>query len=144
MSQNDDKQGRKRLNDAKIDENALQFEFSGSEGGPDTQTPSDWRRLEFRWQNGGCLATETEETRVREMLDREYRETGTIKTTGDGTTMGDLVAFHRFVMRLRAERERQGLSLADMAELAKIDKAALSRLDVNARHRLHRAVRSLH
>jgi ribosome-binding protein aMBF1 (putative translation factor) len=70
-----------------------------------------------------------EQAREREILDREYRETGTIKTTGDGTTMGDLVTFRRFVMSLRRERERLGLSLADVAERAKIDKGALSRLE---------------
>ena len=56
-----------------------------------------------------------EEARVREILDREYRETGTIKTTGDPTTMGDAVAFRRFIMSLRRERERLGLSLGDVA-----------------------------
>jgi ribosome-binding protein aMBF1 (putative translation factor) len=70
-----------------------------------------------------------EEARLREVLAREFQETGTLKTTGDGTTMGDLVAFRRFVMSLRRERERLGLSLADVAERAKIDKAALSRLE---------------
>jgi ribosome-binding protein aMBF1 (putative translation factor) len=70
-----------------------------------------------------------EEARVRDALEREYRETGMLKTAGDGTTMGDLVAFRRFVMSLRRERERLGLSLADVAERAKIDKAALSRLE---------------
>ncbi len=43
--------------------------------------------------------------------------------------MGDLVAFYRFVMGLRRERESLGLSLSDVAERAKIDKAALSRLE---------------
>ena len=48
-----------------------------------------------------------EEIRVREGLDREYREKKTIETVGDGTTMGSLVEFRRFVMSLRSERERQ-------------------------------------
>jgi ribosome-binding protein aMBF1 (putative translation factor) len=74
-----------------------------------------------------------EEGRVREALEREYRATGTIKTTGGGTTMGELVAFRRFVLSLRQERERLGLSLADVAERAKIDKGALSRLE-NGQH----------
>jgi ribosome-binding protein aMBF1 (putative translation factor) len=67
--------------------------------------------------------------RVREVLDREYRETGALATDGEGTTMGDLVAFHRFIMSLRRERERLGLSLGDVAERAGIDKGALSRLE---------------
>ena len=70
-----------------------------------------------------------EEIRVREALEREYRETGTLKTRGDGTTMSELVAFRRFVMSLRGERERLGLSLNDVAERAEIDKGALSRLE---------------
>jgi ribosome-binding protein aMBF1 (putative translation factor) len=70
-----------------------------------------------------------EEARVRETLEREYRETGTLKGTSYGTTMGDLVAFRRFIMSLRRERERLGLSLSDVAERAGIDKGALSRLE---------------
>jgi ribosome-binding protein aMBF1 (putative translation factor) len=70
-----------------------------------------------------------EETKTRAILDEEYRKTGTLKTIGDGTTMGDLVSFRRFVMFLRSERERLGLSLNDVAERAKIDKSALSRLE---------------
>ena len=70
-----------------------------------------------------------EEIAAREAIEREYRETGSLSTTGDGTTMGELVAFRRFVMSLRRERERIGLSLNDVAERAKIDKAALSRLE---------------
>ena len=70
-----------------------------------------------------------EEALVRVALEREYRETGSLKTTGDGTTMADLVVFRRFIMSLRRERERAKLSLNDVAERAKIDKAALSRLE---------------
>jgi ribosome-binding protein aMBF1 (putative translation factor) len=72
---------------------------------------------------------QAEEARARELLNQEYRETGTIETTGDGTTMGDMVAFRRFIMSLRQEREHLGFSLNEMAERAKIDKAALSRLE---------------
>ncbi len=43
--------------------------------------------------------------------------------------MGDLVSFRRFILSLRRERERLGLSLADVAERAGIDKGALSRLE---------------
>jgi ribosome-binding protein aMBF1 (putative translation factor) len=92
-------------------------------------TPEQKARVEAIRAKNRTPAARAEEARVREMLDREYRETGTIATTGDATTMGDLVAFRRFVMGLRRERERLGLSLADVAERAKIDKAALSRLE---------------
>jgi transcriptional regulator with XRE-family HTH domain len=43
--------------------------------------------------------------------------------------MGDMVVFRRFIMSLCQERERLGLSLNDMAERSKIEKAALSRLE---------------
>jgi ribosome-binding protein aMBF1 (putative translation factor) len=92
-------------------------------------TPDQKARVEAIRAKNRTPAARADETRVRKMLDREYRETGTIATTGDGTTMGDLVAFRRFFMGLRRERERLGLSLADVAERAKIDKAALSRLE---------------
>ena len=62
-------------------------------------------------------------------LGREYRETGTLKTAGDGTTMRELLSFRRFIMSLRRERERLGLSLNDAVKRAKIDKGALSRLE---------------
>jgi ribosome-binding protein aMBF1 (putative translation factor) len=92
-------------------------------------TPEQAQRVEAIRARHRAPEARAEEVRVREALEREYRETGTLKTTGDGTTMGDLVAFRRFVMSLRRERERLGLSLADVAERAKIDKAALSRLE---------------
>src|SRR5262249_52855217 len=92
-------------------------------------TPEQKSRVEVILARRRTPGARTEEVRIREALEREYRETGTLKTTGDGTTMGDLVAFRRFVMSLRRERERLGLSLADLAERAKIDKAALSRLE---------------
>jgi ribosome-binding protein aMBF1 (putative translation factor) len=73
------------------------------------------------------------ESQVRQGLESEIRDRATVETTTDGTTMGSLVEFRRFVMSLRRERERQGLSLADVAERAEIDKAALSRLE-NGQH----------
>lgn len=70
-----------------------------------------------------------DEARVRETLEREYRETGTLKGIGDGTTMGELVGFRRFIMALRGERECLGLSLSEVADRADIDNGALSRLE---------------
>jgi ribosome-binding protein aMBF1 (putative translation factor) len=69
------------------------------------------------------------EAEHRAALEHEYRVEGAVRLTADGTTMGDLVTLRRFVMSLRNERERIGLSLNDLAESAKIDKAALSRLE---------------
>jgi ribosome-binding protein aMBF1 (putative translation factor) len=92
-------------------------------------TPEQEARVEAIRAKNRSPEARAEQAREREALDREYRETGAIKTTGDGSTMGDLVTFRRFVMSLRRERERQGLSLADVAERAKIDKGALSRLE---------------
>jgi ribosome-binding protein aMBF1 (putative translation factor) len=70
-----------------------------------------------------------QEARELQALDREYQNTGTIKTTGDPATMEDVVAVRRFIMSLRSEREKRGLSLNDVAARAKIDKGALSRLE---------------
>lgn len=92
-------------------------------------TPEQKARVEAIRAKNRTPEARAAEAQVREVLDREYRETGTIATTGDGTTMWDQVAFRRFVMGLRRERERLGLSLTDVAERAKIDKAALSRLE---------------
>jgi ribosome-binding protein aMBF1 (putative translation factor) len=71
----------------------------------------------------------TVEAIVRAADDQEYEDTGSFKTSGDGSAMADLVALRRFIMSLRQERERAGLSLNDVAERARIDKAALSRLE---------------
>jgi DNA-binding XRE family transcriptional regulator len=86
---------------------------------PDQRARIDAARAEHR----------AEEAEVHDALDREYRETGTIEAAGDAIAMEDLLAFSRFMLSLRRERERLGLSLADVAKLASIDKAALSRLE---------------
>jgi ribosome-binding protein aMBF1 (putative translation factor) len=65
----------------------------------------------------------------RAVLDREYRETGTIATM-DPATVAEL---RQFFCDLRAAREAVGLSLADLATRSGIDEAALSRLE-NGRH----------
>ena len=95
----------------------------------DDLTPEQEARIEAIRAKNRTPEARAEQARSREALDREYRETGTIQTGGDGTTRGDMVAFRRFIMSLRLERERLGLSLNDMAERAKIEKAALSRLE---------------
>ena len=92
-------------------------------------TPEQQARVEAIRAKNRTPEARAEQAQSRDALGRERRETGTIKTTGDGTTMGELVAFRRFVMAMRRERERLGLSLADVAERAKIDKGALSRLE---------------
>ena len=92
-------------------------------------TAEEMKRVEAVRAKHRTPESRAKEARTREILDQEYRETGTIATTGDGTTMGDMVAFRRFIMSLRQERERLGLSLNEMAERAKIEKAALSRLE---------------
>ncbi|MFI5460421.1 MAG: helix-turn-helix domain-containing protein [Isosphaerales bacterium] len=92
-------------------------------------TPEQKARVEAVRAKQRTPEARAEEARLRESFDREYREIGTLATAGDGTTMGDLVEFRAFIMSLRRERERQGLSLNDVAERAKIDKGALSRLE---------------
>ncbi len=45
------------------------------------------------------------------------------------TSAADLVALNRLISTLRAAREEQGLSLADLTERTGIDRSALSRLE---------------
>jgi ribosome-binding protein aMBF1 (putative translation factor) len=92
-------------------------------------TPEQRERVEAVRAKNRSPEHRADESRVRENLERERREKGTLETTGDPTNMGSLVAVRRFAMFLRRERERQGLSLSDVAERAEIDKAALSRLE---------------
>jgi hypothetical protein len=63
----------------------------------------------------------------REVLDREYRATGTISAT----PVGDLNAapFQAFIRSLRQARELADLSLDEVASRSGIDKAQLSRLE---------------
>ncbi len=96
-------------------------------------TPEQRTRIEAIRAKNRSPEARAEEARTRAALEREYRSTGTLKTTGDPITMGELVTFRRFIMSLRRERERLGLSLNDVAERAKINKAALSRLE-NGQH----------
>lgn len=65
----------------------------------------------------------------RERLDRQFRETGHVATAGQAISPEDLDRLKAFPMTLRREREARGLSLADVADLSGIDKAALSRLE---------------
>jgi transcriptional regulator with XRE-family HTH domain len=92
-------------------------------------TPQQKDRVEAIRARRRSPEARAQEAQTRESIQRELRETGTVETDGDGTTMGATIAFLQFVMMLRKERERLGLSLNDMAERAKIDKAALSRLE---------------
>jgi ribosome-binding protein aMBF1 (putative translation factor) len=92
-------------------------------------TPEERMRVEAMRAKHRSPAAREEEAQTRAVLEQEYRKTGNLRTTGDATTMGELVAFRRFIMSLRRERERLGLSLNDVAERAKINKAALSRLE---------------
>ena len=68
-------------------------------------------------------------TANRDILDREYRETGRIAAVSEKTTVEDSATFSQFISRLRDERLARGLSLEQLAARSKIDKAALSRLE---------------
>jgi len=92
-------------------------------------TPDQRARIEAAKARRRTPEARAEEAKIRETLDREYRETGTIEAAGDAIATDDMIAFSRFMFSLRRERERLGLSLADVAKLAGIDKAALSRLE---------------
>jgi DNA-binding XRE family transcriptional regulator len=92
-------------------------------------TPDQRARIEAAKAKRRTPEARAEEAKIREALNREYRETGTIEAAGDAIATEDMIAFSRFMFSLRRERERLGLSLADVAKLAGIDKAALSRLE---------------
>jgi ribosome-binding protein aMBF1 (putative translation factor) len=92
-------------------------------------TPAQQAQLEAVRARRRTPEARAEEERTREILQREYQETGTLATTGDGIMPDDLLAFRRFITSLRCERERLGLSLSDVANRARIDKGALSRLE---------------
>ena len=47
-------------------------------------------------------------------------------------TLGEYMFLHEIMVRLRHERERQGLTLADLSKRTKIDQAALSRLETGS------------
>jgi hypothetical protein len=70
-----------------------------------------------------------EERAIRETLERERREQGKIATTGESTEPEDAIATARFIGGLRRQREQAGLSLGDVAQRSRIDKASLSRLE---------------
>jgi len=78
--------------------------------------------------------TQTPEARAksvadRDILDREYRETGRIATISEKANPEDAVLFRDFIKTLRLERLSRGLSLDQIAMRSKLDKAALSRLE---------------
>jgi DNA-binding XRE family transcriptional regulator len=47
-------------------------------------------------------------------------------------SLGELMAIHQVMASLKRERERQGLTLADVSERSGIDQAALSKLETGA------------
>jgi DNA-binding XRE family transcriptional regulator len=68
----------------------------------------------------------------RERYQRERREPFQLLAEGgheDFVPLGELLDLHQVMTQLRQERERQGLTLADMANRTGIDQAALSRLE---------------
>jgi ribosome-binding protein aMBF1 (putative translation factor) len=87
------------------------------------------RRAETARKKYRPPAARASEAAIGESLAREHPQPAIPKTTGAGMAMGDLLAFRHFIMSLRKERERIGLSLGEIAARAKIDKAALSRLE---------------
>jgi len=82
--------------------------------------------------------TPQEKERIRQIRERFQRERPTLEelvASGDCAPPVPQGAYRqlRVLMHaLRKERERQGLSLADVAERSGIDKAALSRLETGA------------
>jgi len=70
-----------------------------------------------------------DERSIRDALERERQEQGTIATTDVPTDPEDAIATARFIGGLRRHREQAGLSLGDVAARSGLDKATLSRLE---------------
>jgi len=79
--------------------------------------------------------TKQETARLRADRERYQREKPTPKQLlAEGghkefVSLGELMFLHQVMAALKKERERQGLTLADLSERAGIDQAALSRLE---------------
>jgi len=88
-------------------------------------------RHEFRASSR--TAAETARLRAdRERYQREKPSPEQLLAEGGHTefmTMGQYIFLHDLMSQLRKERERQGLTLAQLAKRTKIDQAALSRLE---------------
>jgi DNA-binding XRE family transcriptional regulator len=84
-------------------------------------------------QQAAARATQAEfradERAIRDALERERQEQGTIATTDVPTDPEDAIATARFIGGLRQHREQAGLSLGDVADRSGLDKATLSRLE---------------
>jgi DNA-binding XRE family transcriptional regulator len=98
-------------------------------GGEDAMSSEQRARVEAIRARRRTPESREAEAVLRDSLDRELAETGSIATTGEQIAMEDVVAFRRFVLDLRKRREDHGLSLDDVASRSGIDKAALSRLE---------------
>ncbi len=73
---------------------------------------------------------------IREQFDAERPTLEQLVASGEYAPplpQGEYLALRRFLHSMRVERERQGLSLADVAPRMGIDKAAVSRLETGAR-----------
>jgi DNA-binding XRE family transcriptional regulator len=71
----------------------------------------------------------TDERSIRDALECERQEQGTIATTDVPTDPEDAVATTQFIGGLRRHREQAGLSLGDVADQSGLDKVTLSRLE---------------
>lgn len=70
--------------------------------------------------------------KIRERFQRDKPTPEELQASGEYTKfvpLGDFLSLRQAVAALKRERERKGLSLADVAKRSKIDKAALSRLE---------------
>ena len=66
---------------------------------------------------------------VRESLEREQREQGSLEAADVPTQPEDAITLAKFIGALRQFREEAGLTLADVADRSGVDKASLSRLE---------------
>jgi DNA-binding Xre family transcriptional regulator len=81
------------------------------------------------------VRTPEEAARLRADRERYQRDKPTVEQLlaegghTDTVPLGEFLALHEVMFELKRERERQGLTLAELADRTEIDPAALSRLE---------------
>ncbi len=95
----------------------------------DALTPEQKAKVNAHRARRDAPGVREAEIRDREAILEEQRATGTVATTEDPAWPADEIRLRTFIGGLKAIRERNGLSLADVAERSGIDQAALSRLE---------------
>jgi DNA-binding Xre family transcriptional regulator len=91
--------------------------------------------MTVRRETRRAVRTPAEAARLRADRERYQRDKPTADQLlaegghADTVSLGELLALHEVMFELKRERERQGLTLTELADRTGIDPAALSRLE---------------